>query len=54
MSERERHSKRRSRHDDAPDPEDRYDPRQGAKRSRRDEDSTEPGQPTTTIPLVGA
>ena len=46
MSERERHSKRRSRHDDAPDPEDRYDPRQRAKRSRRDEDSSELGKPT--------
>lgn len=44
MSERERHSKRRSRHDDVPDPEDRYDPRQGAKRPRKDEDSADLGQ----------
>ncbi|KAL3161094.1 hypothetical protein ABBQ38_009476 [Trebouxia sp. C0009 RCD-2024] len=43
MSERERHSKRRSRHDEVPDPEDRYDPRQGAKRPRKDEDSIELG-----------
>ena len=42
MSERDRHSKRRSR-DEAPDPEDRYDPKQGAKRSRKADEGSEPG-----------
>lgn len=45
MSERERHSKRRSRQEDLPDPDDRYDPKQGAKRSRKAEVSPDLGQP---------
>jgi len=43
MSERERHSKRRTRQEDVPDPDDRYDPRQGAKRSRKEELSPDLG-----------
>ena len=43
MSERERHSKRRTRQEDVPDPDDRYDPRQGAKRSRKEDLSPDLG-----------
>lgn len=41
MSDRDRHSKRRFR--DEPDPDDRYDPKQGAKRSKREDEGSEPG-----------
>ena len=47
MSERERHSKRRSRQEDVPDLDDRYDPGQGAKRFRRGDASPDLGQSLT-------
>lgn len=49
MSERERHGKRRTRPEDAPDPDDRYDPRQGAKKSRKEELSPDLGPPRISV-----
>ena len=52
MSERERHGKRRTRPEDAPDPDDRYDPRQGAKKSRKEELSPDLGLLPTQVALL--